>query len=57
MRQGNPAMTIEIRQPELEALIQEQMESGAFRTVTGVIRPETGSFLRVSDDPLGAAVA
>ena len=30
-------MTIEIRQPELEALIQQRMDSGAFRNVEDVL--------------------
>ncbi|MDQ2711241.1 MAG: hypothetical protein M3Y24_03215 [Acidobacteriota bacterium] len=30
-------MTIEIHQPELEALIQQRMESGAFRNVEDVL--------------------
>ncbi len=30
-------MTIEIRQPELEALIQQRMGSGAFRNVEDVL--------------------
>ena len=30
-------MTIEIRQPELEALIRQRMDSGAFRSVEDVL--------------------
>ena len=37
MQRKAAAMTIEIRRPELEALIRERMKSGAFRNVEDVL--------------------
>jgi hypothetical protein len=37
METGEPAMTIEIHRPELEALILERMKKGAFQNVEDVL--------------------
>jgi hypothetical protein len=51
-------MTIEIRGPELEALIQQQLESGAFRDVEDVLMHAltVASAAQPDEEPTGAAL-
>jgi hypothetical protein len=37
MKKGTAVMTIEIHKPELEALIRQRMETGAFRNVEDIL--------------------